>query len=416
MLEFIHAADIHLDSPLRGLERYEGAPVEEIRLATRRALENLVNLAIQRRVAFVLLAGDLFDGDWRDYNTGLFFARQMARLNEEAIPVYIVKGNHDAANKMTRSLRMPENVHIFGHTQPETFLLDEHNVAIHGQSFSTSAVQQNLAQGYPEPVGGRFNIGVLHTCATGREGHERYAPCSISDMVTKKYDYWALGHVHNYEVLNRDPLIIFPGNIQGRHIRETGPKGCAVVTIDERGKAEERFEALDVLRWEHCVVDVSEVATASDIVEMISETLNEVVQRQSGLPTAVRIEITGETEANTELRADSEHWTNQIRACAIDCARDGIWIEKVKIRTSSRGDSAGLADGPLERLLGVVREHESDSERLAELRADLQDFEKKLPSEVKELMGWKDDSFLDDALKDVEDILLTRLGKAAPKA
>src|SRR5262249_31013699 len=98
MFKFLHAADIHLDSPQKGLDRYEGAPVAECRAATRRALENLVDLAIAEKVAFVLVVGDLYDGDWTDYNTGLFFGKVISRLRESGIPVTMIRGNHDAAN------------------------------------------------------------------------------------------------------------------------------------------------------------------------------------------------------------------------------------------------------------------------------------------------------------------------------
>ncbi len=179
-----------------GLEQYEGAPVQEIRNAARRALSNLVDLAIDQKVAFVLIAGDLYDGDWRDYNTGLFFVDQVRRLREADIPLYLISGNHDAANKMTRTLRMPENVTFFSADRPETALLPDLDVAIHGQSFATAAVYDDLSEGYPLADSGRFNIGMLHTCAAGREGHDRYAPCSIEGLKSKGYDYWALGHIH----------------------------------------------------------------------------------------------------------------------------------------------------------------------------------------------------------------------------
>src|SRR5262245_55175034 len=149
MFQFLHAADIHLDSPLKGLERYEGAPVERTRNATRKALSNLVQLAIDREVAFVVIAGDLYDGDWRDYQSGLFFAGQMSRLKEADIPVVIIAGNHDAANKMTKDLRLPDNVKRLGHKKPETTRLDGCQVAIHGQSFATPAVHEDLAITYP---------------------------------------------------------------------------------------------------------------------------------------------------------------------------------------------------------------------------------------------------------------------------
>ena len=229
MFKFLHAADIHLDSPLRGLQRYEGAPVDEIRQASRRALENLVQLAIDQSVAFVLIAGDLYDGDWKDHRTGLYFVSQMVRLREAGIPVIAIAGNHDAANKMTRTLPLPENVHMLDHKRPETFCLDQWGVAIHGQSFATGAVLEDLSAAYPPAVGGMLNIGLLHTCATGREGHQPYAPCTIPGLISKHYDYWALGHAHGHEVLNREPDIIFSGNVQGRHIHEHGPKGCMLV-------------------------------------------------------------------------------------------------------------------------------------------------------------------------------------------
>ena len=196
MFKFIHAADVHLDSPLRGLEQYEGAPVEEIRNAARRALSNLVDLAIRQEVAFVLIAGDLYDGDWRDYNTGLFFVDQARRLREAKIPLYLISGNHDAANRMTRTLKMPENVTFFSAERPETALLPDLDVAIHGQSFAKAAVYDDLSEGYPIVDSGHFNIGMLHTCAAGQEGHDRYAPCSVEGLKAKGYDYWALGHIH----------------------------------------------------------------------------------------------------------------------------------------------------------------------------------------------------------------------------
>ena len=136
MFSFIHAADVHIDSPLWGLERYEGAPVDEIRGATRRSFENLVTLAIEEKVDFVIIAGDLYDGEWKDYNTALFFVREVAKLRDAGIRVFAVTGNHDAASQITRSLRMPDNVTLFSTRKPQTIRLDSLGVALHGQSFT----------------------------------------------------------------------------------------------------------------------------------------------------------------------------------------------------------------------------------------------------------------------------------------
>lgn len=232
MFKFIHAADIHLDSPLRGLARYEGAPVAELRSATRQALEGLIRTAIEEEVAFVLLAGDLYDGDWRDYNTGLFFASQMSKLRKVGIKVFLISGNHDAQSQITKTIRLPDNVRQLSTRKPETVLLENVGVAIHGRGFATRAVTEDISATYPDARAGYFNIGMLHTSANGREGHEPYAPCTVQGLAAKGYDYWALGHVHKREVLSEDPWIVFSGNIQGRHIREQGAKGCSLVPFD----------------------------------------------------------------------------------------------------------------------------------------------------------------------------------------
>jgi len=157
MMKFIHVADIHLDSPLLRLSYHEGAPVDELRQATRQAFRNLVTLAITERVDFVLISGDLYDGDWRDYNTGLYFVSQMSKLREAGIPVYIVSGNHDAASKITRTIRFPEGTHVFPKDQPTTLEIEDLRVAIHGQSFPSPAVSTNLSVNYPAPLPGHFN-------------------------------------------------------------------------------------------------------------------------------------------------------------------------------------------------------------------------------------------------------------------
>ena len=198
MFKFIHSADIHLDSPLRGLEQYDGAPIEQIRGATRQAFANLIQFATDEHVSFVLFAGDLYDGDWRDYNTGLFFSRQMSRLREAEIAVFLIRGNHDAESKITRQLRLPDNVHSFGAREAQTVRLEHLGVALHGRSFATQATAENLSLSYPAPLDGLFNIGILHTSADGRPGHENYAPCSQSDLAAKGYGYWALGHIHRH--------------------------------------------------------------------------------------------------------------------------------------------------------------------------------------------------------------------------
>jgi DNA repair exonuclease SbcCD nuclease subunit len=382
MFKFLHAADIHLDSPLRGLEQYESAPVERVRQATRRALENLVRLAIEEKVAFVLLAGDLYDGDWRDYQTGLFLVRQMGLLHEAGIKIFLISGNHDAENKMTRSLQMPR-VHRFATDRATTERIDDLDVALHGQGFAKAAVRDNLVPGYPKGISGCFNIGLLHTALDGREGHDLYAPCRLDDLRGKEYEYWALGHVHTREALCKDPWIAFPGNIQGRKITEEGPKGCLLVTVEGGQVRESRFEPLDVVRWGRCRVDAEGATDADDVLARTLESLTSMTQSADNRLLALRIEIRGRCQAHNALVAQAPHIVQEIRSLALQNVGDLAWIEKVKLQTQpwEQGEPSS-GNGPLEELhilLGELRENEGT---LGELAEALDELKRKLPADI----------------------------------
>jgi DNA repair protein SbcD/Mre11 len=382
MFKFLHAADIHLDSPLKGLEQYESAPVERMRLATRRALENLVRLAIEERVAFVLLAGDLYDGDWRDYQTGLFLVKQMGRLHEAGIKVFAISGNHDAENRMTRSLQMP-TVHRFTTDKASTLRLDDWDVALHGQGFAKAAITDNLVPGYPVAASGCFNIGLLHTGMENGKGHPRYAPCGLDDLRRQGYDYWALGHVHTRETLLDDPLVVFPGNIQGRHIREEGAKGCLLVTIDRGEVRENRFEPLDVVRWERCRVEGAGAVDTDDVLARTVEALAALTQTADNRLLAVRIEIQGVCPAHSTLLAQAPHIVQEIRSLSLQNLGDLAWIEKVVLKTNSPGQGKQLpGDGPLEELRLLFAELRGNEPGLCELASSLEEVKRKLPPEI----------------------------------
>lgn len=414
MIRFIHAADIHLDSPLKGLEQYEGAPVDEIRGATRQALKNLVELAIDREVDFVLVAGDIYDGDWKDHNTGLFFVAEMNRLRDAGIPVVMISGNHDAANKMTKSLRLPDNVELLAHSKPghaQSARLAELGVAVHGQSFRRQAEFDNMAQGYPVKRSGMFNIGMLHTSLDGAEGHEPYAPCTLDHLRQKDYDYWALGHVHTGGIRCDDPHIVFPGNIQGRHIREPGAKGCYIVTADDQGRCELEFVPLDVFRWAKCTVDAATAKRPDCVLDQFSARLHQLVDDHDGLPLAVRVEIVGATEAHESLRAEPLRWTNEIRAAALGNPAHRVWIEKVKWRTVPTRDSNELADasGSIGSLLSYMRELREDDSELQSLADVLSDLHRKLPDELvrgEDALGFDDPDQMRQWLEEVEPLLM----------
>lgn len=412
MFRFIHAADIHLDSPLRGLERYEGAPVDQIRNAARRAFENLLELAISEKVSFLVISGDLYDGDWRDYSTGLYFVQQIRKLQRAGIPVFLIAGNHDANNKMTRSLNLPDHVTMFRGDEPHTVLLDDLGVAIHGQSFATAAVHEDLSMGYPPAVKGYFNLGILHTCGNGQEGHDPYAPCTISGLKSKGYDYWALGHIHKREVLCESPFVAFSGNLQGRHVRETGAKGALMVTVHDDGALTTDFRTLDVVRWEVLSIDLSDAEALDQLYDRARLSVREALVKADGRTLCVRIEVTGKTQLHAELHAKRERVTTELRSCASDEGLSNVWVEKVKIRTSPPGtgrrDEDLLPDDALNELTKIFSELRNAPELLGELKCSFQDIEKKI-SEAQMQLDIRDNDWFSGMVSEAEARLMRQL-------
>ena len=328
---FLHAADLHLDSPLRGLEA--GVHAERIRGATRQALTNLVDLALAEQVAFVLLAGDLFDGDWEDYPTGHFLVGQLGRLTRAGIPVFAISGNHDAQSVLTRQLPWPERARLFGTDKAHSLEVPGLDVVIHGQGFANRAVTHNLAEHYPAPEPGKLNIGLLHT-ACGDGTHENYAPCTVEQLVAHGYQYWALGHVHARAHLAEHPSwVVFPGVLQGRHINEEGPKGATLVRV-QGGRMTPEHRALDVVRWARVAVDLTGVQTAEGRGAAIRSALIGAADAADGRLLAARVELQGATSLHAALARDPAATVEDVRAELNGLGlQDQVWVEKLSVLT-----------------------------------------------------------------------------------
>ena len=365
---------------------HEGTSSERIRTATRAALDQLVGLAIEEQVAFLVIAGDLYDGNWRDYNTGLFFVSQMGRLHKASLPVYLLYGNHDSESQITRRLTLPDNAHVFGSRKPQSFKIDGLDVVLHGQSFRQRDVTENLALTYPKPVAGAFNIGVLHTGLGGMGGHENYAPCSLDDLVNKGYDYWALGHVHQAKVLNERPHIVFPGNLQGRHVRETGAKGASLVTVENSEIVDLATLHTDVVRWSVVPVDLENTKSIGEAIDHVRDAIENAVATfaDSRLLTC-RIKLQGRTEVHGQLMASEDRLLAEARSSALGLGDDTAWVEKVIIATESVIGPETLAEredavGELQRML---QEAGSDTDLLHQLKADIGEMVRRLPHEAR---------------------------------
>ena len=391
MVRFIHAADIHLDSPLKGLAKRHNLPTDKILAATREALVNLVTLAIDEKVDFVLLAGDVYDGEPEELKANFHFNQQIGRLNQKNIKVFMITGNHDAKSKISKPLSPPKNLTILSAHQPESCEITKAGeviAIIHGQGFLNQAETRNLAGTYPAPVAGKLNIGILHTSLDGREGHANYAPTTTNELINKGYSYWALGHVHTREVVHEKPYIIFPGNIQGRHIRETGAKGCYLVTFNDNREAQLEFKPLDVFRWEAITVNLDGIEEESDFEGKLAETVESKKLPFNEIPHGIRIILTGKTNLHSWLICSQNRISENIQGIFDGISAGNLFLEQIKVETSNEGPASkneALGDDALSILDKAIKNLKKNPKELETLLKEtpLAKLNREIPGEWK---------------------------------
>ncbi len=325
---------------------------------------NLGDKAIDERVDFVLLAGDIYDGDWQDFHTGLFFRAEMVRLDRAAIPVFIVKGNHDAMSVISRQLPLPANVNVFSSRSAETHAIEELSVAIHGRSFRNRAEDEDLVPTYPPPTPGFFNIGLLHTSLNGRPGHDTYAPTQLSALEAKGYDYWALGHVHAREIVSEVPRVVFPGNPQGRHANETGQKGCELVSV-LGGVLESEFVVLDVVRWSRVSLSIDGADRLEAVAAAFRGAVAPIIAEAPDRLHAIRTTVSGITDLQVLEAQNPGTIAATVQGAAQDIGEVDIWIEQVRTALSTPVDRAAQAEredalGELVRLVDAIAADEAE--------------------------------------------------------
>jgi DNA repair protein SbcD/Mre11 len=366
-LRVVHAADLHLDSPLRGLGRLsedqlsDGDLADTLRRAPRVAFDNLVGHCLRTLPAALVLAGDLYDGDWSDYSTGVYFTGRMRDLCDVGVHVVLLQGNHDAKSVITRSLTLPPTVTVLPTEAPGTRVFDDLGLAVHGQGFADSAVMRNLALDYPDPVPGMVNIGLLHTSVQGYAGHDPYAPCSVTDLTGSGYEYFALGHIHARRTLAEGATTVaFSGNLQGRHARETGPKGALEVALAPGEQADVEFLTLDAARWEAVEVDLGTAADEAQAYDLVDEALGRTRHDAGTRPVVARVLLTG-TSPLAGRFADSETVGHEIRPRA---ARHEVAVEKIRSQVVTPADHHHMPAEQRARLERIVAQVLADPRSL----------------------------------------------------
>lgn len=329
---FVHAADIHLDSPLRSLALRNPRLAEFVGNASRQVLARIVDLCLEEQVHALLLAGDLYDGEQTSMKTARFLGEQLRRLDAAGIEVFIIRGNHDALSKITKELVFSKNVHVFG-GRAEAIEIPrvrgEQSIVMHGLSFAKPQATESLLAKYRPPVAGAINIGLMHTSLGGSPNHDVYAPCSTGDLLNSGFRYWALGHIHRRSTTEGPCAIVMPGIPQGRDIGESGPKSVTLASVLDDGSIVLDERIVSLAQFERIGVDASGAASWSDLVARIETTLRDATTRSASDHLVARLAVSGTTTMAWNIRRDADllRTEAEVRAEAIG----NVWIEKLDI-------------------------------------------------------------------------------------
>jgi DNA repair exonuclease SbcCD nuclease subunit len=299
--KFVHAADLHLDTPFRGISA-DSALAGTFQQATFRAFSRVVDLCLREHVAFLLLAGDLFDAKDRSVRARLALRRELERLDAAGIQTFIVHGNHDPLSGDTGALGLPGSVKVFGSEWEEAEVRREGRLLcrVQGISYPEVEVRENLSARFHRTAPD-FTVGLLHANLGGLEGHANYAPCTVEDLGARGLDYWALGHVHTRAeyVLAGGAVAVYPGNPQGRHVNEPGERGCVLVEVEE-GKTRRRFVPVDRVRWHRLEVALTGLGSLDALVGAVLEQVDTSCPEELD-GHAVRLTLTGRGPLHREL-------------------------------------------------------------------------------------------------------------------
>ncbi|MCH5462695.1 DNA repair exonuclease [Lactobacillus sp. LC28-10] len=274
-MKFIHAADLHLDSPFKGLQRLPKALWQQIHEAPFGATKKMVSDAIEQKVDFVLLVGDLFDRETQSVQAQIFLNEQLQRLVDANIAIFVSFGNHDYLAS-DQQFNLPDGVTVFDHeVSTKSFMTADHTrVAVSGFSYSDRWLEQDVVPQFPERGSADFQIGMLHGAVKqGTINH--YAPFTLSELTATNYDYWALGHIHKPNVLAEQPPIVYSGTIQGRHKLESGEHGYQLVTAEGR-QLQRQFVPADQVRWSSLSLTVESATTDDSLIEAVKDALTQL--------------------------------------------------------------------------------------------------------------------------------------------
>ncbi|SFQ77364.1 DNA repair exonuclease SbcCD nuclease subunit [Psychrobacillus psychrotolerans] len=396
-IRFLHVADLHLDSPFKGISSIPKKRWKEIRESTFQAFQNMINYAVENKPDFVLIVGDIYDGENRSLRAQHLFQQGMEALNVENILVYICHGNHDHLSGNWVRFQLPANVHVFGEkVETKTLLIREEKVHITGFSYKERHIQKAMHSYYPISNHEEIHIGMLHGSVEGNKEHDVYAPFRKSDLLEKGYHYWALGHIHKRQIIHSEPPIVYPGNTQSRHRNESGIKGFYEVSLLNT-QADLQFVPSSAFIYDKLSIDCADIIHANELIIHIETALRNYSEIHG--KAILELTLNGMTDETIELLKSSnkEEWHVLIQE-SLEQVNNFLIINELYIETPIEKSPESTM------LLSSLNEWDTSEWKLA-LKELYQH------SRGSRYLQPLDQGFMDDVVKEAESLVLEAIAR-----
>ncbi|MGD0743146.1 MAG: DNA repair exonuclease [Acidimicrobiales bacterium] len=308
---FLHTADLHLDTPFRDVHDLPPAVADALREASLQAFDSIVELALERKAAFLVVAGDVYDGPERGLRAQVHFHKGLSLLADEGIPSFVVHGNHDPVTTGWSAISSwPQGVTIFRADSVGLVPVERDGAVIatvQGISYATRETTENLSLRFRRPDGPGVHVGLLHCNLDGSQDHDAYSPCSLADLRSARLDYWALGHIHTRRTIPGngpgDPWIVYSGNSQARSPKpsEQSAKGAVVVHVRDGVVADVEFVPCDRVRFEEIECPIEGLADLPALAGRLADLASERIAAAEGRSVILRARLSGRGELHTVL-------------------------------------------------------------------------------------------------------------------
>ena len=399
----MHLADAHLDSPFQGLSFLPSNEFKNIKQSTQKSFTKAIDTALDRNVDLVLIAGDTFDSAHPSPQSQLFFSREIQRLTDKKIQVVMILGNHDYLNPDEMLLPQTPYFKLLGSNEEveefESKTKEDFPYTVVGFSYQHNHIETDKISEFPKKRD-NFTIGLMHAGTKTTTNYQNvYAPFTTAEIKDLNYDYFALGHIHLRQTLSEDPLIVYSGNLQGRHINEQDSKGVYIGTVDETTKKVglDFVETAPII-WQMATLTLDREISQNDLTRRIVE----ILTKQNVQKTLFGLTIEGAqylSEKELELVKGSDYWLQLSNSLKFDSRLVKVYLtnnEKLQLRTADKEafDQAESETFELDKIYALANDLSKKSDYVADILK-----KPEFIDEVKELAQVK----LGQKLKDIDD-------------